>query len=123
MITAVGVWGRVAYAVGGRRDPRPAVSAGDVYGDGRRPPPPVHRFTTFSTFLPHASAWRPQRSTKVAAPHLDLLAERRTQGRTPQRDPRRRDAAARPAPRAGSPARARAEPSIGGRPLVGEPIE
>src|SRR6186713_990890 len=44
MVTAVGVWGRVAYAVGGRRDPRPAVSAGDAYGDGRRPPPPVHCF-------------------------------------------------------------------------------
>src|SRR4051794_11690884 len=44
MITAVGVWGRVAYAVGGRRDPRPAVSGGDAYGDGRRPPPPVPIF-------------------------------------------------------------------------------
>src|SRR6059058_4095021 len=41
MIAAVSVWGRVAYAVGGRRDPRPAVSAGDAYGDGRRPPPPA----------------------------------------------------------------------------------
>src|ERR1700754_3932189 len=40
MVTAVGVWGRVAYAVGGRRDPRPAVRAGAAYGGGRRPPPP-----------------------------------------------------------------------------------
>src|SRR3954463_6604631 len=40
----VGVRGRVASAVGGRRNPRPAVSAGDAYGDGRRPPPPALLF-------------------------------------------------------------------------------
>src|SRR3954454_13165405 len=39
-ITAVRRRGRVASAVGGRRDPRPAVCAGGAYGDGRRPPPP-----------------------------------------------------------------------------------
>ncbi len=43
-----GVWGRVAQAVGGRRNPRPAVSAGDAYGDGRRPPPPALPFSGIS---------------------------------------------------------------------------